>query len=80
MPLGAINAGARLLDPSTIVLCSFSAIGIHLLPAAAVIVSEDGNVTMSDADTTVNPESTLLSAPTSTTSITPTQKKDSDLG
>ena len=60
-------------------LCSFSAIGIHLLPATAVIVSEEGDVTMSDANTTVNPESTLLSAPTSTTSVTPTQKKDSDL-
>ena len=37
---------------------------INLLPATAVIVSEEGEVTMSDADTTV----------------TPTQRKDSDLG
>ena len=62
-------------------LCSFSAIGIHLLPATAVIVSEEGYVTMSDADTTVNPESTLtVRTPTSTTSVTPIQRNDSDLG
>ena len=44
-----------------------------------MIVSEEGEVTMSDADTTVNPESTLT-VPTSTTSVTPIQRNDSDLG
>ena len=61
-----------------IILCSFNAL-VYLLPATAVIVSEEGEVTMSDADTTVNPESTLT-VPTSTTSVTPTQQNNSDLG
>ena len=63
-----------------IILCSFNAL-VYLLPATAVIVSEEGYVTMSDADTTVNPESTLtVRTPTSTTSVTPIQRNDSDLG
>ena len=77
-PGAKISAKHQLKVSYKIILCSFNAL-VYLLPATAVIVSEEGDVTMSDADTTVNPKSTLT-VPTSTTSVTPTQRNDSDLG
>ena len=77
-PGAKISAKHQLNVSYKVILCSFNAL-VYLLPATAVIVSEEGYVTMSDADTTVNPESTLTVS-TSTTLVTPTQQNNSDLG